>query len=67
MGSTLFLLDHDHEIQKAYRYDAFGNIMKETGDIPNHLTYTGQVYDGVAGAVLSKGEVLHPCHRAVPF
>lgn len=31
MGSTLFLLDQAHEIRKTYRYDAFGNILKETG------------------------------------
>ena len=48
-GSTLFLLDEAHEIRKSYRYDAFGCILKETGDIPNHLTYTGQIYDGAAG------------------
>ncbi len=48
MGSTLFLLDQDHEIRKSYRYDAFGNILKETGDIPKRLTYTGQMYDGAA-------------------
>ncbi len=48
MGSTLLLLDQDHEIRKSYRYDAFGNILKETGDIPNRLTYTGQMYDGAA-------------------
>lgn len=48
MGSTLFLLDQDHEIRKTYRYDAFGNLLKETGDIPNRLTYTGQIYDSAA-------------------
>ncbi len=48
MGSTLFLLDQDHEIRKTYRYDAFGNILKETGDIPNRLTYTGRIYDCAA-------------------
>lgn len=48
MGSTLFLLDQNHEIRKTYRYDAFGNLLKETGDIPNRLTYTGQIYDGAA-------------------
>ena len=48
MGSTLFLLDQDHEIRKTYRYDAFGNLLKETGDIPNRLTYTGQIYDDAA-------------------
>ena len=48
MGSTLFLLDQDHEIRKSYRYDAFGNILEEMGDIPNRLMYTGQMYDGAA-------------------
>ena len=48
MGSTLFLLDQAHEIRKTYRYDAFGNLLKETGDIHNRLTYTGQIYDGAA-------------------
>ena len=48
MGSTLFLLDQDHEIRKSYRYDAFGNILEETGDIANRLMYTGQMYDGAA-------------------
>ena len=48
MGSTLFLLDQDHEIRKTYRYDAFGNLLKETGDVPNRLTYTGQMYDSAA-------------------
>ncbi|MBD5512702.1 MAG: hypothetical protein HDR08_15865 [Lachnospiraceae bacterium] len=36
------------QIKKTYRYDAFGNFLKETGDIPNRLTYTGQIYDGAA-------------------
>ena len=48
MGSTLLLLDQDHEIRKSYRYDAFGNILEEMGDIPKRLMYTGQMYDGVA-------------------
>ncbi len=48
MGSTLLLLDQDHEIRKTYRYDAFGNLLEETGDIANRLMYTGQMYDGAA-------------------
>ena len=31
MGSTMFLLDYNHEIRKTYRYDAFENILKEAG------------------------------------
>ena len=42
------MLDYNHEIRKTYRYDAFGAVRKETGDIPNRLTYTGQMYDGAA-------------------
>ena len=47
-GSTLFILGKEHEIQKTYRYDAFGNLLREEGDAPNRLTYTGQMYDGTA-------------------
>ena len=39
-------MDKDHEIQKTYRYDAFGIILKETGsdgELSNRLTYTGQI------------------------
>ena len=32
-----------------YHYDAFGDILKETGGTWNRLTYTGQIYDSVAG------------------
>ena len=51
-----FLLDEAHEIRKSYRYDAFGSILQETGDIPNRLTYTGlkcynRVVTGVANEV----------------
>ncbi len=60
MGSTLFLLNHNHEIQKTYRYDAFGNILKETGDIPNRLTYTGQIYDGAAAQYYLRARFYNP-------
>ena len=59
-GSTLFLLDEAHEIRKSYRYDAFGDILQETGDIPNHLTYTGQIYDGVAGQYYLRARFYNP-------
>lgn len=45
--STLFLLDKDHGIQKTYRYNAFGIILKETGSdgkLSNRLTYTMDTY-----------------------
>ncbi len=59
-GSTLFLLDEAHEIRKSYRYDVFGDILQETGDIPNRLTYTGQIYDGVAGQYYLRARFYNP-------
>ena len=59
-GSTLFLLDEAHEIRKSYRYDAFGDILQEMGDIPNHLTYTGQIYDGAAGQYYLRARFYNP-------
>ncbi len=48
-GSTLFLLDETHKIQKTYHYDAFGTVLEESGDTLNRLTYTGQQYDTATG------------------
>ena len=62
-GSTLFLLDKDHEIQKTYRYDAFGIILKETGsdgELSNRLTYTGQMFDGATGQYYLRARFYHP-------
>ena len=62
-GSTLFLLDKNHEIQKIYRYDAFGVILKETGsnrELPNRLTYTGQMIDGATGQYYLRARFYHP-------
>ena len=59
-GSTLFLLDEAHEIRKSYRYDAFGSILQEAGDVSNHLTYTGQIYDGAAGQYYLRARFYNP-------
>ena len=59
-GSTLFLLDEAHEIRKSYRYDAFGDILQEMGDIPNRLTYTGQIYDGAAEQYYLRARFYNP-------
>ena len=45
-GSTLFILDRERNIRKSYRYDAFGRVLEERGNIENRLTFTGQMYDG---------------------
>lgn len=60
MGSTLFLLDQDHEIRKTYRYDAFGTVMEETEDLQNRLSYTGQMYDGATGQYYLRARFYNP-------
>ncbi len=59
-GSTLFLLDEAYEIRKSYHYDPFGDILQETGDVPNRLTYTGQMYDGTAGQYYLRARFYNP-------
>ena len=59
-GSTLFLLDEAYEIRELYHYDPFGNILQETGDVSNRLTYTGQMYDGTARQYYLRARFYNP-------
>ena len=38
----------------------FGNILKETEELSNRLTYTGQMYDGVAGQYYLRARFYNP-------
>ena len=59
-GSTLFILDRERNIRKSYRYDAFGRVLEERGDIENRLTYTGQMYDGGTGQYYLRARFYNP-------
>ena len=59
-GSTLFLLDETHKIQKTYHYDAFGTVLEESGDTLNRLTYTGQQYDTATGQYYLRARFYNP-------
>ena len=59
-GSTLFVLDREKNIRKSYRYDAFGRVLEERGDIENRLTYTGQMYDGETGQYYLRARFYNP-------
>ena len=58
--STLFILDSERNIRKSYRYDAFGRVLEERGDIENRLTYTGQMYDGGTGQYYLRARFYNP-------
>ena len=60
LGSALFLLDEAHNITKACRYDAFGNLLAESGQAPNRLLYTGQQYDRETGQYYLRARYYNP-------
>ncbi len=60
LGSALFLLDEAHNITKACRYDAFGNLLEESGQAPNRLLYTGQEYDRETGQYYLRARYYSP-------
>ncbi|NLN64798.1 MAG: hypothetical protein GX144_05220, partial [Clostridiaceae bacterium] len=43
------LIDTDGNIAATYYYDAFGNILEQTGAVDNNITYAGYQYDEETG------------------
>ncbi len=44
-GDVTALLNEDGTISGTYYYDAFGNIVEQTGNVNNNITYAGYQYD----------------------
>lgn len=44
-GDVTALLNEDGTISGTYYYDAFGNIVEQTENINNNITYAGYQYD----------------------
>ncbi|MCG1025143.1 kelch repeat-containing protein [Dehalobacter sp.] len=70
-GSTLFymynghadvtaLLDSSGTIQATYYYDAFGNILQQTGTVSNNITYAGYQYDKETGLYYLNARMYDP-------
>ena len=49
LGSVRVLTDETGAVVGAYTYDAFGQIVAQTGEIPNPYTYTSREWDPEAG------------------
>ncbi len=43
------LIDNTGAVQASYYYDAFGNILDQTGSVNNNITYAGYQYDSETG------------------
>ena len=49
-GDVVMLMDAvSGTIAATYRYDAFGNLIRQTGDADNNITYAGYQYDEETG------------------
>ncbi|WP_133051130.1 RHS repeat-associated core domain-containing protein, partial [Ruminiclostridium hungatei] len=44
-GDVTALLGEDGTVKGTYYYDAFGNIVEQTGNVNNNITYAGYQYD----------------------
>jgi RHS repeat-associated protein len=48
-GDVTALVDLSGTVVGTYYYDAFGNILEQTGDVNNNITYAGYIYDEETG------------------
>ena len=48
-GSVRFLTDSTGAITDTYDYDAFGNLISQTGTTPNNYLFAGEQFDPVLG------------------
>jgi len=54
------LIDKTGNIAATYYYDVFGNILEETGNIDNNITYAGYQYDAETGLYYLNARMYDP-------
>lgn len=54
------LIDQNGSIEATYYYDAFGNIIEQTGDVNNSITYSGYQYDEETGLYYLNARMYDP-------
>jgi len=54
------LLDSTGAIEATYYYDAFGNIVEQTGNVNNNITYAGYQYDKETGLYYLNARMYDP-------
>jgi len=48
------------ETKATYNYDAFGKLLSQTGEIENHITYAGYIYDSETGLYYLNARMYDP-------
>ncbi|HHV41888.1 MAG TPA: RHS repeat-associated core domain-containing protein, partial [Clostridiaceae bacterium] len=54
------LVNKNGNIAATYYYDAFGNILEQTGDVDNNITYSGYQYDEETGLYYLNARMYDP-------
>ena len=60
LGYVVALVDETGDIVGTYYYDAFGNIVEQTGSIDNNVTYAGYQYDKETGLYYLNARMYDP-------
>ena len=60
LGSITELTNSTGAIAQTYKYDAFGNILSQTGTTTNPFTYTGREYDSESGLYYLRNRYYDP-------
>nr|WP_280525615.1 RHS repeat-associated core domain-containing protein [Kroppenstedtia eburnea] len=59
-GDVTALTDSTGAVVASYEYDAFGNLLKETGTVENPYRYAGYLYDEVTGLYYLQSRYYNP-------
>jgi RHS repeat-associated protein len=57
-GSVRFLTDASAAVTDTYDYDAFGNLINQTGSTPNNYLYSGEQFDPDLGLYYNRARYL---------
>ncbi|MGH7147237.1 MAG: RHS repeat domain-containing protein, partial [Nitrospiraceae bacterium] len=60
LGSVTELTDSTGSTGKTYSYDAYGNILDQTGTVENPYTYTGREFDAESGLYYYRARYYDP-------
>ncbi|HET6444925.1 MAG TPA: RHS repeat-associated core domain-containing protein, partial [candidate division Zixibacteria bacterium] len=60
LGSIIGLTDGGENVVAAYRYDAFGNMLEDSGGIVNPYRYTGRAYETKSGLYYYRARFYDP-------